>query len=126
MTITQKAHELGEMIKESEELKALKDAEKAQQENEEAQQLVSDFNMKRMNLAREIQQNGLSEEEAIKRNNDAFNEMVEKSEVIKNYVEAKKNFDKMINGVNDIINFYIMGEEGGCTHDCHTCGGCHH
>ena len=125
MTIIEKAHELGQMIEESEELKALKAAEKAQQEDEKAQMLVSDFNMKRMNLAREIQANKLTEAEAMQKNNEAFNEMVESSEVIQKYVEAKKAFDQMINSVNNIINIHIMGEQEGCTHDCSTCGGCH-
>lgn len=125
MTLIEKAHELGELIKDSEQMKALKTAEEAQANDEAAQKLVEEFNLKRMNLARDMQEGKISQEDAIKKNNDAFSEMVEKSEVIKNYVEAKKEFDKMINGVNSVINLYIMGEQGGCTHDCHTCGGCH-
>jgi len=125
MTIIEKAHELGEMIKKSAEMEALNACEKAQQEDADAQQLIADFNIKRLNLAREIQSGKLTEEEAIKKNNEAFAEMVEKSESIKNYVDAKKKFDDMVNGVNNVINVYIMGEQHGCTHDCSTCGGCH-
>ena len=120
-----KAHELGQLIKDSDEMKALKAAEEAQAADDAAQELVKEFNMKRMNLARDMQEGKLEQGEAIKKNNDAFNEMIEKSESIKNYVAAKKAFDKMVNEVNGIINIYITGEEGGCTHDCHTCGGCH-
>ena len=125
MTLLEKAHELGQLIKDSEQMKALKEAEEAQANDEAAQKLVEEFNLKRMNLARDMQEGKLSQEDAIKKNNDAFSEMVEKSEVIKNYVEAKKAFDKMVNGVNSVINLYIMGEQGGCTHDCSSCGGCH-
>ena len=125
MTIIEKAHELGEMIEASEEMKELRLAEAAQAEDDDAQQLVADFNIKRMNLAREIQSGKITEEEAIKKNNEAFAEMVAKSESIKNYVDAKEKFDKMVNGVNNVINIYIMGKQGGCTHDCSTCGGCH-
>lgn len=125
MTIIEKAHELGEMIEASEEMKELKLAEQAQAEDDEAQQLVSDFNIKRMNLAREIQGGKITEEEAIKKNNDAFAEMVAKSETIKGYVDAKEKFDSMVNGINSVINMYIMGNQGGCTHNCSTCGGCH-
>ena len=125
MTIIEKANELGELIKASEEMANLKAAEKAQAEDEAAQKLVEEFNLKRMNLARDMQEGKISQEDAIKKNNDAFSEMVDKSEVIKNYVEAKKAFDKLISGVNSVINLYIMGDQGGCTHDCHTCGGCH-
>lgn len=125
MTIIEKAHELGEMIEASEEWKALKEAETAQAEDDEAQQLVSDFNIKRMNLAREIQSGKITEEEAIKKNNEAFAEMVAKSESIKKYVDAKDKFDKLVNSVNNVINMHIVGDQGGCTHDCSSCGGCH-
>lgn len=125
MTIIEKAHELGEMIKDSKEMEALSLAEKVQQEDSDAQQLIADFNIKRLNLAREIQGGKISEEEAIKKNNEAFSEMVEKSESIKKYVEAKKQFDNLVNSVNNVINIYIMGEQQGCTHNCSTCGGCH-
>ncbi|MDD6735127.1 MAG: YlbF family regulator [Clostridiales bacterium] len=125
MTILEKANELGQMIKDSAEMKALNEAEEAQSHDDEAQQLIADFNIKRMNLAKKLREETLTQEEAVKQNNEAFNEMVEKSETIKNYVEAKKAFDKLVNGVNSTINLYIMGEQGGCTHDCHTCGGCH-
>ena len=125
MTIIEKAHELGEMIEASEEMKALKEAEKIQADDDEAQQLVADFNIKRMNLARQIQGGKITEEEAIKKNNEAFSEMVDASESIKNYVMAKENFDKLVNDVNNVINLYIVGKQDGCTHDCSTCGGCH-
>lgn len=125
MTIIEKAHELGEMIKASKEMETLNACEKAQQADDEAQQLIADFNIKRLNLAREIQSGKLTEEEAIKKNNEAFDEMVKKSESIKAYVDAKKKFDDLVNGVNNVINVYIMGEQQGCTHDCSTCGGCH-
>lgn len=124
MTIIEKAHELGEMIKKSKEMEALSLAEKAQQEDSDAQELISDFNIKRLNLARQIQSGKITEEEAIKENNNAFSEMVEKSASIKAYVDAKKQFDDLVNSVNNVINIYIMGEQG-CTHDCSTCGGCH-
>ena len=125
MTIIEKAHELGEMIEASEEMKELRLAEQAQAEDDEAQQLVSDFNIKRMNLAREIQGGKITEEKAIRKNNDAFAEMVAKSETIKNYVDAKEKFDSMVNSINNVINIYITGNQGGCTHNCSTCGGCH-
>ena len=35
---------------------------------------------------------------------------------------AKKDFDAVVQSVNGIINFYITGEEPGCTHNCSTCG----
>ena len=75
--------------------------------------------------ARDMQNNKISREEAIQKNNEAFEEMLEKSESIKKYIDAKKEFDAMVNQVNQMLNFYITGQDPNCTHDCSTCGGCH-
>ena len=55
MTILEKAHELGAMIQESPEMAAMKQAEEAQAADETAQTLLQEFNLKRMNLARDMQ-----------------------------------------------------------------------
>lgn len=123
--IMAKARELGEMIQSSEEMKNMKNAEIMQENNDEAQELLKEFNLQRMNLARDMQSNKISREEAVKKNNEAFEELLEKSEVVKNYIEAKKEFDTMVNQINQILNFYITGQDPNCTHDCSTCGGCH-
>ena len=126
MTVIEKANELGQLIKDCPEMKALTDAEQAQAKDDAAQELIKEINLKRMNLARDMQEGKMTQEEAIKANNEAFEEMGAKSESIKAYVEAKKKFDNLLNGVNNIINLYNTGEQaGGCTHDCHTCSGCH-
>lgn len=124
MTITEKAHELGKLIKESAEMAAYKAAEEKQQNDAEAAELMKEFNLKRMNLARDMQEGKISQEEAVKKNNEAFEEMVAKSETIAKFIETKKDFDAVISEINGILNFYITGQEPGCTHDCATCGGC--
>ena len=125
MTIFEKAHELGEMIKESPEMKAMDKAEEAQQNDENAQTLLQEFNLKRMNLARDMQAGKIQQAEAIVKNTEAFSEMVNKSKTISDYVEAKKAFDNLVQEVNKILNYYITGQDPNCTHDCSTCGGCH-
>ena len=125
MTIMQKAHELGELIKKSSEMKAMDEAEEIQKNDALANELLKEYNLKRMNLARDMQSGKIEQAEAIIKNNEAFSEMVKKSETIKNYVEAKKNFDDMVQEVNKILNFYITGQDPYCTPDCSTCGGCH-
>ena len=123
--IIEKTRELGELILSSEEMKNVKNLEILQENDEKAQELLKEFNMQRMNLARDMQAGKISREDAVKQNNDAFDAMLEKSETIKNYIEAKKNFDTLVNQVNQILNFYITGQDPNCTHDCSTCGGCH-
>ncbi len=123
--IFEKTRELGEMIQNSEQMKKAKNLEILQENNEEAQELLKAFNLQRMNLARDMQNNKITREEAILKNNEAFEEMLSKSEVIKNYIDAKKEFDELVNQINQILNFYITGQDPNCTHDCSTCGGCH-
>ena len=125
MTILEKAHELGELIKESEEMKAMDIADEIQKNDEEAQKKLAEFNMKRMNIARDLQAGKIKQAEGIIKNNEAFLELVEGNEAIRNYVEAKKAFDNLVGEVNKILNYYITGQDPECTHDCSTCGGCH-
>jgi cell fate (sporulation/competence/biofilm development) regulator YlbF (YheA/YmcA/DUF963 family) len=125
MTVIDKARELGELIQASDEMARVKKAEIAQEADENAQDLLKEFNMQRMNLARDMQKGDISREDAIAKNNASFDEMLEKSDIIKEYIEAKKEFDTLVNQVNQILNFYITGQDPNCTHNCSTCGGCH-
>lgn len=125
MNIFEKTRELGEMIQNSEEMKKAKAAEAAQAADENAQTLLQEFNLKRMNLARDMHNGNISREDAIKQNDAAFEEIVAKNENIRNYIEAKKEFDAVVNQINQILNFYITGQDPNCTHNCSTCGGCH-
>lgn len=125
MDIFEKTRELGEMIQNSEEMKAAKAAEAAQAADETAQTLMQEFNLKRINLARDMQNGKITREDAIKQNNEAFEELCANNESIKNFVDAKAKLDAVVNQVNQILNFYITGQDPNCTHDCSSCGGCH-
>ena len=123
--ILDKTRELGMLIQASEQMKNAKNAEILQANDDKAQELMKEYNLKRLNLARDMQSGKISREDAVKQNNEAFDEIVEKSDSIKKYIEAKKEFDTLVNQVNQILNFYITGQDPNCTHDCSTCGGCH-
>lgn len=125
MTIQEKTIELGEMIQNSEEMKRVQAARIAKEEDETAKTLMLEFNMQRINLARDMQSGKVSQDEAIKLNNEAFDAMIEKSEVLKEYVEAEKALENMTNEVKNILTYYITGHDPHCTHDCSTCSGCH-
>ena len=126
MEILELAHELGKMIAESEEMVKMHAAEEAQANDEASREALQAFNLKRMNLARDMQEKKISHEEAVKQNTEAFQQLMDENELIRAYVEAKKAFDEMVGNINGVLNFYITGQEpGGCTHDCSSCGGCH-
>lgn len=122
--IFEKTRELGELIQASELMTKSKDLEAKQAADEEANALLQEFNLNRMNLARDMHNGKISKEDAIEKNNKAFEEMCEKSQVIRDYIDAKREFDQMVNQVNQILNYYITGEDPNCTHDCSSCGGC--
>ena len=123
--VLDKTRELGVLIQASEQMKNMKNAEILQANDDKAQELMKEYNLARLNLARDMQAGKISREEAVKKNNEAFDDIVERSDTIKKYIAAKKEFDTLVNQVNQILNFYITGQDPNCTHDCSTCGGCH-
>ena len=125
MEILKKAHELGELIKNSPEMEKMNEKEKIQENDEKAQELLQEFNLKRMNLAKDLQEGKIQQAEAIVKNNEAFSKLLKDSKTIAEYVEAKQDFDNMIAKINQVLNYYITGQDSGCTHDCKSCGGCH-
>lgn len=125
MDIFEKTRELGEMIRASKEMEEVKAAEAAQEADETAQTLLKEYNLKRMNLVRDMQAGKITHEEAVKQNSELFEATIANNEIIAAYIEKKKQFDGMVNEINQILNYYITGQEPGCTHDCSSCGGCH-
>lgn len=125
MDIFEKTRELGEMIRESKEMAEVKEAEARQEADETAQTLLQEYNLARMNLVRDMQAGKITHDEAVEKNSKLFDEMLADNEVISNYIEKKKQFDAMVGEINSILNYYITGQEPGCTHDCSSCGGCH-
>ena len=123
--VLDKTRELGVLIQASEQMKNMKNAEILQANDDKAQELMKEYNLTRLNLARDMQAGKISREDAVKKNNEAFDDIVERSDTIKKYIAAKKEFDTLVNQVNQILNFYITGQDPNCTHDCSTCGGCH-
>ena len=125
MDIFGKTRELGEMIRSSKEMEEMQAAAAVQEADETAQSLMQEYNLKRTELIRKMQAKEITREEAVKQNTELFEQILEPNEVIMTYIEKQKQFESMINEVNQIINYYITGQEPGCTHDCCTCGGCH-
>ena len=79
--IFEKTRELGELIQASELMIKAKDLEAQQAADEEASTLLREFNLNRMNLARDMHNGKISKEDAIEQNNRAFNEMCENKNI---------------------------------------------
>lgn len=127
--IFEKARELGEAIIESEEYKQLKKAELEQEEDEEALNLLKEYNTVRSALAAEIQKGDVSEERiaSIREELETAYEKMTTNDHITAYINAQRTFQAIIEQMNNIISFHITGKmPGGCSGSCSSCGGgCH-
>ncbi len=128
MNVFEKAHELGTMIAESDTFKRLNDAREAQSADGEASLVLMNYNRKREQLIKEAAEPGISNE----RMQEIRNEMEKEVEKLNNnksiaeFMEAMQEFNDMMEQVNAIVGSYINpAEEGGCSGNCGSCGGCH-
>ena len=126
--ILELAKQLGMMIAESDEAKALKAAEVRHLQDAEAQALMTNYSIRCEQLSEEANKEGITKEEYEKLNLDAQAEFIKisQNDTIKSYLEANENFSGLINKVNGIIAHFVRGEdESGCGGNCSSCRGCH-
>ncbi len=128
MEILDMARQLGEAIRDSEVMARVKAAEEAQQNDAEAQKLIGEYNITRMQLAQRAQKEDITKEEmeSIQAELSAAFENLTKNAVISEFLESRAALDAIVNQVNSILTHFITGEDpNGCPHNCSTCGGCH-
>ena len=126
--ILNKAKELGMMIAESDEAKALSGAQELQLEDPEASKLMAEYSLRMEKLSEEASKPNITKEELDKVQMDAQAEMVRicQNKNIKRYLEANRQFTSLINQVNSIIAHFIRGDDStGCGGSCAGCNKCH-
>ena len=128
MDILDAAKEIGIALEQSEEFKQLDEATKIQNNDDEAQRLIGEYNLVRLQLRQKMQGKDMTDEQLNQirmQLADEFDKLMQ-YEIIKNYIDAKEKFDNLYNKVKNVIDFYASGEKsGGCSGSCSTCGGCH-
>lgn len=127
MDILEMAKQLGKALEESEQRAAVFAAEEIQNNDEKAQQLIGEYNLKRMQIMQRMQKEELDDEgiNAVRQEMAEEFDKLMQYDIIKNYIDAKDEFDKLYDQVKNIIEFYVNGEkQGGCSGSCSTCGGC--
>ena len=134
MTIIEMAREMGKLIQEADEYKALMEARTASDNDEELQKQIGEFNLVRMKM--EIES---SKPEPDQDKVNALNEQlmsiytsVMESENMVAFNKAKDVVDHLMNHVTAILTAAVNGEDpatydpdAACTGDCCSCGGCH-
>ncbi|MBQ0097406.1 MAG: YlbF family regulator [Oscillospiraceae bacterium] len=134
MDIIKLARELGHAIQNEEFYKKLETAKKNADDDKELQDLIGEFNLKRIAINNEACKEERDEEKLSKLNEEMRSLYAEimSNENMMNYNEAKTTLDNNVQRVLMIITKSADGEDpdtadfsSDCTHDCSTCGGCH-
>ena len=136
MDIIELARELGKAIQQEQAFINMRVACQQSDEEEELQNMIGEFNLKRMAINNEVQKEDRSEE-TLKKYNDELRAIY--AEIMQNphmaaYNEAKNELDALVQRVTNIITMSADGEDPdscdcdscGCTGSCASCGGgCH-
>ena len=128
--IIELAHNLGEEIAKSDEIKNLQAAKDAFDKDLALQEKMSEYEADRRLLGEEFSKNtGDADEKAIADLRARLEELsaeITKNENYMAFAEAQRAMDALMADVNGEIRYCITGERPEtCTHDCSTCSGCH-
>lgn len=133
MDLIEKTRELGKLLQDEESYKSMKEAEKKADADTELQELIKEFNLKRLSINVETQK-AEKEGEKIAQLNKEMQKVyadIMANENMKAYNESKQLFDQVSGRVMTILQNCIAGEDpettdfdSSCTGSCATCGGC--
>ncbi len=135
MDMIQLARELGKAIQQDERYLNLKKAKEAADADAALQQLIGDFNLKRMAINNEAMKQDRSEEKLQELNTELRETYAQimQNENMTAYNQAREALDAVMKRVNAIISLSAEGEnpetadltEESCGGSCSTCAGCH-
>ena len=121
------AAQLGQAIAESEEMKTLKKKEAALLADAAGLKLLEEKRTIQEKLVNATRNNAPEAEvEAARSELMTKQAEIDEHESTKEYADAKKVYEKLMQDVNSVVNYYISGgDSGDCTGNCSSCGGCH-
>ncbi len=135
MDIIELTRELGKALQSDQRYVNMRLAQQQSDEDESLQQLIGEFNLKRMAINNEAQKEDRSEE-TLKRLNEELRTVyanIMQNEHMIQYNDAKTEFDALLQRVTGIIGLCADGEDpetcdydaASCGGDCSSCAGCH-
>jgi hypothetical protein len=134
MDIIEKARELGKLIQQEESYIALQKAQAEADADMELQNLIGDFNIKRMSINNEASKKDKDSDKLALLNSqmrEDYSKIMSNKNMIA-YNEAKDAFDMVANRVLAIVQQSAEGADpetadystSSCSGSCSTCGGC--
>ena len=134
MDVIELTRELGKAIQADERFVRYAKARLANDTDEDLQNSIGQFNIKRMELEKAVGEED-KDEEKVKVLNEELRKLygdIMSSAAMVEYNTSKALLDQMMNEVNTILTKTLDGEDpatcdtdAGCTGSCSTCGGCH-
>ena len=135
MDIINSAREIGKELQKDERYLKMRIALQAADEDEKLQDLIGNYNLKRMSLQNELQKPERDEDKvkAFQQELNGLYASVMKNPSMAAYNEAKKDFDLLMRRVNAILSQSAEGgnpetadyTEPACGGNCASCAGCH-
>lgn len=134
MDMIELAREIGREIQKDDMYIKMRLAQQVSEDDESLQNLVGEFNLKRMainNEASKVDRDDKKLEELNKEMRHIYSEIMQ-NENMSRYNKAKQDFEIKLQRVLAIINNSAEGEDpettdytAGCSGSCASCGGCH-
>ncbi len=134
MDIIERTRELGKALQNDQRYVNMRLAQQQSDEDQELQNLIGEFNLKRMAINNEAQKPDRSEE-TLQRLNGEFRAVyaqIMQNEHMAKYNDAKTEFDALLQQITGILGLCADGEDpetceydASCSGDCSSCGGCH-
>jgi len=122
MEMLEMARELGQLIKNSSEMKRLTIAEENYDADIELQKLIDEY--KAHDSAIATTDDAMLTEAIEKRKNEIY-EAVVSNPVYNEFMSAQEDVNRLMNTVNSEISFIVTGERGCSDEGCSGCSGCH-
>ena len=126
--VIESAKALGKLLSETEQVKDFLAAKAAYDNDPKIHELMGQFNIHKMSMAALSKQDNPDEEriaEHEEKLKQVYDEIMQ-SELMTEYQIKSQSVEQLIAQINNILNFYVSGEETqGCSGNCSTCGGCH-
>lgn len=121
MSVLEKGKELADLLRDSEELKAVREGEMAISMESEAREIIEEY----QKLQQEAQAQGLQQlTPELQEKADAIEEKMSKNQTLVNYLTAQDKLDSILSQLNNMINMALTQQgDDGCT-SCSSCSGC--
>ena len=136
MDIIELSRQLGKAIQEDESYINMRLAEQISEADEQLQELITDFNLKRLAINSEASKVDKDEEKLKAMNKEMrhlYSQVMQNENMVK-YNTAKQEFETKLQRVFAIIQNSAEGDDPettdylggmGCSGNCGSCGGCH-